>query len=52
MDKDKTVFAVTVYNLAMGKGVIIGDSVAIPEPYVTTIDFKHSNTVSTYQEYI
>jgi len=40
---DKTDFccAVTVYNLASGKGVCIGDSVAIPEPYVTDFDFEY-----------
>lgn len=48
MDKDKTVFAVTVYNLAMGKGVIIGDSVAIPEPYVGSVGFKHGNSVYSF----
>ncbi|XP_072024550.1 tetratricopeptide repeat protein 5-like [Amphiura filiformis] len=32
-------YAVTLYNIAQGQGVIIGDSVAIPEPYVTHINF-------------
>ncbi|GLH11182.1 Tetratricopeptide repeat protein 5 [Gryllus bimaculatus] len=35
VDKQEKCIAVTVYNLAQGKGVIIGDSVAIPEPYVS-----------------
>lgn len=39
---------VTVYNLANGKGVIIGDSVAIPEPYVTDVDFKYRENVSFF----
>lgn len=46
IDKEKTVCVVTVYNLASGKGVIIGDSVAIPEPYVTHISFTFNSKVS------
>lgn len=41
IDKSGTVIVSTVFNLADGKGVIIGDSVAIPEPYVTDIDFGY-----------
>lgn len=40
--------AVTVFNLAEGKGVIIGDSVAIPEPFVTDVDFTYKQDVSFY----
>ncbi len=29
--------AVNLYNLAPGKGVIIGDAVAIPEPYFSRV---------------
>ena len=29
---------VTLYNLSPGKGVIIGDTVAVPEPFFTAID--------------
>ncbi|XP_074026151.1 tetratricopeptide repeat protein 5 [Leptinotarsa decemlineata] len=39
VDKGGTCVVVTIFNLADGKGVIIGDSVAIPEPYVTDVDF-------------
>ncbi|CAH0393484.1 unnamed protein product [Bemisia tabaci] len=39
-DEEKTTIVVTVYNLAQGKGVIIGDTVAIPEPFVTFNDFS------------
>lgn len=46
MDKDATCFSVTVYNLAQGQGVIIGDSVAIPEPFVQLVEVKHKNVVS------
>jgi len=44
VDKIGTCVVVTVYNLADGKGVIIGDSVAIPEPYVTDVDFKYESS--------
>jgi len=37
--------AVTVYNLAQGKGVIIGDTVAIPEPYLSSVHFKFKQKV-------
>uniref|UniRef100_A0A1B6DEG0 Tetratricopeptide repeat protein 5 OB fold domain-containing protein n=1 Tax=Clastoptera arizonana TaxID=38151 RepID=A0A1B6DEG0_9HEMI len=43
MDSEKSVFAVTLYNLARGKGVIIGDIVAIPEPYVSFVNFSHGS---------
>uniref|UniRef100_A0A1B6KVA8 Tetratricopeptide repeat protein 5 OB fold domain-containing protein n=1 Tax=Graphocephala atropunctata TaxID=36148 RepID=A0A1B6KVA8_9HEMI len=43
MDRDKGVCAVTVYNMASGKGVIIGDSVAIPEPFVTQVSFTYNS---------
>lgn len=46
VDKDQTCVAVTIYNLAQGKGVTIGDSVAIPEPILTRHSFKHSDHVS------
>lgn len=45
MDKEETVVAVTVYNLAQGRGVIIGDTVVIPEPYLTPFNFSFSNKV-------
>ncbi|KAK4886780.1 hypothetical protein RN001_003051 [Aquatica leii] len=38
-----TCVAVTVFNMAESRGVIIGDSVAIPEPYVTDVDFKYND---------
>lgn len=46
MDKLGHVVAVTVFNMAESRGVIIGDSVAIPEPYVTDVDFKYEEYVS------
>jgi len=47
VDKEETCMAVTVYNLAQGKGVIIGDTVAVPEPYLTNVHFKYKQKVRT-----
>nr|CAD7579041.1 unnamed protein product [Timema californicum] len=47
LDKAETCVAVTVYNLAQGKGVIIGDTVAIPEPYLSQVRFKYEDKVRT-----
>lgn len=46
IDKLKCCIAVTVFNIAKSRGVIIGDSVAIPDPYVTDVDFKYADSVS------
>ncbi|XP_065158278.1 tetratricopeptide repeat protein 5-like [Atheta coriaria] len=43
VDKIGTCVVATIYNLADGKGVIIGHSVAIPEPYLSDIDFKYKS---------
>lgn len=40
-DKEQTTVAVTVYNLAGGKGVIIGDAVAIPEPFYSKVNVSY-----------
>jgi hypothetical protein len=32
--------ALTIYNLASGHGVIIGDSIAIPEPWIECVDVE------------
>lgn len=45
IDEDETVMPVNVYNLAQGSGVKIGDSVAIPEPYVQHVSVKHKDKV-------
>lgn len=41
VDKEKTSLAVTVYNLAEGHGVILGDTVAIPEPFMSYNKFSY-----------
>lgn len=43
VDKKGICLPVMVYNLAEGKGVIIGDSVAIPEPYIAEVKFSYNN---------
>ncbi|XP_076819445.1 tetratricopeptide repeat protein 5-like isoform X1 [Clavelina lepadiformis] len=40
VDSSGSCCAVTLYNLAQGRGMIIGDSVAIPEPYLTHHDIE------------
>ncbi|XP_076288525.1 tetratricopeptide repeat protein 5 isoform X3 [Lasioglossum baleicum] len=45
VDEEKTCIAVTVYNLAKGRGVTVGDSVAIPEPFVIHQKFSYLNNV-------
>ncbi|XP_034250007.1 tetratricopeptide repeat protein 5-like [Thrips palmi] len=43
-DAEQTTVAVTVYNLVEGKGVIIGDAVAIPEPFFSEVHVSHKET--------
>ncbi|XP_017875209.1 tetratricopeptide repeat protein 5-like [Ceratina calcarata] len=43
VDEEKICIAVTVYNLAKGRGVAVGDSVAIPEPFVIHQKFSYLN---------
>lgn len=49
VDKDEKCIAVTVYNLAQGKGVIIGDSVAIPEPFVSHVRLKYEDVEYSFE---
>ncbi|XP_035679032.1 tetratricopeptide repeat protein 5-like [Branchiostoma floridae] len=42
-DKEGTCFAVTLYNVAPNYGTIVGDSVAIPEPFLQHVDFQHKD---------
>lgn len=46
VDEQKTCIVVTVYNLAKGRGVTVGDSVGIPEPFVIHQKFSYMNNVS------
>lgn len=44
-DAAQNTVAVTVYNLVEGKGVIIGDAVAIPEPFFSEVHVSHKEKV-------
>ena len=45
-DRKGKCLAVNLYNLAPGKGVIIGDSVEISEPHFTHVKISHKGQVS------
>ena len=45
VDSEGTCIPGTVYNMAYGTGVKIGDSVAIPEPFVQTVGVDHKGEV-------
>lgn len=45
VDDEETCLPVTVYNIAQGSGVKIGDSVSIPEPYLQNVKVNHKNQV-------
>lgn len=45
IDKNKTCVGVTVYNIAPGWGVKIGDSVAIPQPHYRHFNFTYRDEV-------
>ncbi|KAL4234244.1 Tetratricopeptide repeat protein 5 [Mactra antiquata] len=49
LDEDETVMPVNVYNLAVGAGVKIGDSVAIPEPFIQHVQVKHKDMEYDYR---
>ena len=42
IDANQTCMAVSIFNMGAGKGPIIGDSIAIPEPYVQKVDISVS----------
>ena len=46
VDKTETCCAVTLYNIASEYGLNVGDSVAIPEPYVEMVDVQYAGKVS------
>lgn len=47
VDQNEESTVVTVYNLAEGKGVLIGDYVAVPEPYLSNVKINFENKVRT-----
>ena len=48
-DRTSRCLAVNLYNVAPGKGVIIGDSVAIAEPIFKRVHVTHNGQVSLIQ---
>jgi len=46
VDSESTCCSVTVYNLVQGWGVKIGDSVAIPEPFLQRVNVQHQDLVN------
>lgn len=45
-DQNGDCVGLTIYNLVQGEGVIIGDSIAIPEPYLEQFDFNYKPSES------
>lgn len=51
LDEAETCMPVNVYNLAQGSGVKIGDTVAIPEPFIQHITVNHKGKVCVLKYY-
>lgn len=49
VDEESLCFSVTVYNIGKGYGVKIGDSVAIPEPFVQDVQVNYKDKVFSYR---
>lgn len=45
IDEEETCVSVSVYNQADGKGVVIGDSVVIPDPFVENVSVSCDDKV-------
>ncbi|CAN7992141.1 unnamed protein product, partial [Ixodes hexagonus] len=48
MDEDAVCFAVTIYNLAEGRGFLIGDTIVIPEPNVHQAHIEYKGHVISF----
>ena len=48
VDSENHCLPVTVYNMAVGTGFAVGDSIAIPEPFCQETDFTENDKVSGY----
>lgn len=46
IDKEGQCIPVTVFNMAAGAGFVVGDTIAIPEPFVQLTDFTVEEKVS------
>lgn len=47
VDSQGVCIPVTVYNMNVTTGFMVGDSVAIPEPFLQQTDFTEDNKVTT-----
>lgn len=45
VDSENHCIPVTIYNMALGSGFAVGDSVAIPEPFCQETDFTENEQV-------
>ena len=45
VDSENHCVPVTIYNMALGSGFAVGDSVAIPEPFCQETDFTENEQV-------
>ncbi|CAN8024876.1 hypothetical protein HPB47_008369 [Ixodes persulcatus] len=48
VDEDAVCFAVTIYNLAEGKGFLIGDTIVIPDPLVCKAHIEYKDHVISF----
>ncbi|KAK6185969.1 hypothetical protein SNE40_008094 [Patella caerulea] len=49
VDSEGTCYPVNVYNIAPGQGMKIGDTVAIPEPYLQPIHVNHKHIEISFE---
>ncbi len=47
-DRSGRIVAVNLYNLSPGRGVIIGDSVAIAEPYFSRVEVSRGDRAARF----
>lgn len=45
VDSENHCVPITIYNMALGRGFAVGDSVAIPEPFCQETDFTENEQV-------
>ena len=48
VDEDQTAVAVMINKLAQDAGMKVGDSVAIPEPFLTKVKVSHKGKVRIF----
>ena len=48
VDSEDQCLPVTVYNMAVGSGFAVGDSVAIPEPFSQETNFTENHQVNGF----